>query len=198
MNHLCSVFLFRGLAIGMVVLLGACATEQEVTKTQVKKDAWGRDVGFSLGKDKDGNPVMKSDRRSSFEGKRSQIAGGRDFSGRDYTTKSYRKKRWSGSNRIFGKKEYQGNTDARGYQKEPWFVRKQANSQNKRARADGRAYSVNRFRTGSAREQNGRRIARVSDAETDVRRRVFKEPEIIHWKEQKGMSVKDTNRLLGR
>ena len=60
----------------------ACASEQTVTKTQVKKDSWGRDQRYSVGKDKDGNPMMKSDRRSSLEGKQSNMAANRDFSGR--------------------------------------------------------------------------------------------------------------------
>ena len=38
----------------------------------------------------------------------------------------------------------------------------------------------------------------TSDAETDVRRRVYKQPDIIDWKEQQGLGVKDTNRMLGR
>ena len=183
--------------LSISVLLGACATEQTVSKTQVRKDAWGRDEAFSVGKDKDGNPVMKSDRRSNLEGKQSHMVSNRDFSGKDYSKKSYRKKRWGG-NTFFGRKKYQGKTDASQYKKEPWFVRKQANAQSKRSRADGQNYSVNPYRTSSAHEQNGKRIARTQDAETGFRRRVFQQPGITHWKDQKGLSIKDTNRMLGR
>ncbi len=179
------------------MLLGACATEQTITKKQVKTDAWGRAERYTVGKDKDGNPMMKSDRRSSMEGKQSAVAGSRDFSGKDYSKKSYRKKRWGG-NTVFGRKKYEGNTDASHYKKEPWFVRKQAGAQGQRASAEGRTYSVNPFKTSSAREQNGTRIARTQDAETNVRRRVFKQPEITNWKDQRGLSIKDTNRKLGR
>ncbi|MFK7909527.1 MAG: hypothetical protein AB8F34_02890 [Akkermansiaceae bacterium] len=179
------------------MFFGACATEQTVTKTQVKKDWRGETLPFTVGKDKDGNPVMKSDRRSSFEGRSSNIAGDQSYSKKDYNTKSYRKKSWFGS-KIFGKKEYQGNTDANRFKSEPWFVSKQANASGKRARADGKSFGVNPFRTKSATEQTGRSIARTSDAETDVRRRVFMQPDITHWKKQKGLSVSDTNRMLGR
>ena len=72
------------------LLLGACASETKVTQSQVKKDVWGRDEAYSIGKDEDGNPVMKSDKRSSFENKSSNIASNRDFSGKDYSKKSYR------------------------------------------------------------------------------------------------------------
>ncbi|MCP5535586.1 MAG: hypothetical protein H7A51_05035 [Akkermansiaceae bacterium] len=185
------------LSIGVTMLLGACASEQTVTKTQVKKDAWGRDERYTVGKDKDGNPVMKSDRRSSLEGKQSNIAAGRDFQGKDYSTKSYRKKRWGG-NTFFARKKYEGNTDASQYKKEPWFVQKQAAAAGQRAQADGKSYAVNPFKKSTAGEQGATRIAHTQDAETQVRRRVYKQPEITNWKDQKGLSVKDTNRMLGR
>jgi len=31
-----------------------------------------------------------------------------------------------------------------------------------------------------------------------VRRRVYEQPDIIDWKEQQGLGVKDTKRMLGR
>ena len=185
------------LTLGVVMLVGACATEQKVTKTQVKKDWRGRPEAFSVGKDEDGNPVMKSDRRSSLEGKRNTSFAGKDFRGEDYTKKSYRKKRWFGNSK-YTKKEYQGNTDASSYKREPWYVRQQARAGDQRSRADGKRFAANPFRTGTAREQGASRMTRPSDAETNVRRRVFKQPEITHWKKQKGLSVKDTNRMLGR
>jgi hypothetical protein len=183
--------------LGIAMLLGACASEQTVTKTQVKKDAWGKDERYSVGKDKDGNPMMKSDRRSSMEGKGSNMASNRDFNGEDYSTKSYRKKRWGG-NTFFGRKKYAGNTDASKYKKEPWFVQKQAGAHGQKSRADGKNYSVNPFRTSSAREQGSTRITRTQDAESNLRRRVFKQPEITNWRNQKGLSVGDTNSMLGR
>jgi len=175
----------------------SCGSEQTVTKTQVKKDAWGNDERYTVGKDKDGNPVMKSDRRSQLEGKRNHMDSNRDFSGKDYMAKSYRKKRWGG-NTVFGNKKYEGNTDASRYKQEPWFVQKQASASGKTAYGSDKTYSVNPFSTSSAHEQGGTRIARTSDAETDVRRRVFVQPDITHWKNQKGLSIGDTNRKLGR
>ncbi len=191
------LFVFASISCLVAMLLGSCASEQTVTKSQVKKDAWGRDESFSVGKDKDGNPMMQSDRRSSLEGKQSSVARGRDFSGKDYSKKSYRKKRWGG-NTFFGRKKYEGDTDASRYQKEPWFVKKQAGLKDQRAGAEGKTYSVNPFRKSTANEQGGTRMSRTRDAETDFRRRVFKQPGITHWKNQSGLSVGDTNRMLGR
>ncbi len=182
---------------GLSALLIACAAERTVTKKQVKKDVWGRDEKFSVGKDKDGNPVMQSDLRSSMEGKMNYTASGHDFNGRDYTKSSYRKKRWGG-NTIFNRKKYGGNTDASRYKNEPWFARKQASASNQSATADGKSYGVNAFNTSNAREQDSKRITYGSDAETDNRRRIFKQPEIKSWRDQTGMSISDTNQKLGR
>lgn len=182
---------------GAVMLLAACGSEQTITKSQVRKDPWGNPERYGIGKDDDGNPVMKSDRRSSFEGKSSHIASGRDFRGKDYSTKSYSKKRWRGKTEYQSKK-YEGNTDANHYKMEPWFVQKQAGSSDKQSDAQGKAYKVNGYGKSTAREQGGARLERVSDAETDIRRRVYKEPDIINWKDQQSLSVKDTNQLLGR
>ncbi|MGB0992873.1 MAG: hypothetical protein ACPG32_10445 [Akkermansiaceae bacterium] len=186
------------LVLPIALMLMSCASERTVTKSKVKKDAWGKDSGWSMGKDEDGNMVAKSDRRSEFEGRSSSIAGsGRDFGGKDYTKKSYRKKRWGG-NTIFNKKSYEGNTDASRYKTEPWFVQQQARAQGQRSAADGKSYRTGIFGTGSAREQSANRMEHKSDAHTAYRKRVYKQPGITHWKNQQGLSVKDTNRMLGR
>lgn len=183
--------------MSLMLFLSSCASKRTVSQSQVRLDAWGNPERFSLGKDESGNPVMKSDLRSSFEGKTSQLSQSRDFSGKDYRTKSYAKKRWAGDSQ-YQAKQYAGNTDANQYKMEPWFVRKQALADGHRAGADGQSYNTTEYETPTAREQGAERIQEGSDAETDVRRRVYQQPEIIDWKEQKGLGVKDTNRLLGR
>jgi len=186
-------------AIVMILsgFLVSCASERTVTKTKVRKDAWGNEDTFSIGEDEKGNLVAKSDRRSSFEGKSSHLAGNRDFSGNDYTKKSYRKKRWGG-NTVFNRKQFAGNTDASRYKQEPWFLKKQANASDKTASVANKEYSINPFRTGEATEQSNASIARTADAETTIRRSVFKKPSITDWKDQQTLSVSDTNSRLGR
>ena len=180
------------------LLLASCASETTTTEHKVNKDAFGKELPFSVGKDADGNPMMKSDKRSRYENKNSNIESNRDFSGNDYTKKSYRKDRWGGDSH-FGKKTYAGNTSADRYKKEPWYVRKQASSANKQATASNKNYSVNPFRrSGRASEQGGRRMTTTQDARTSNSRQSYKQPEITHWKEQNGLSVKDTNSMLGR
>ena len=193
------MFWSKSLLVYMIALLclGSCASKRTVSKSQLRLDPWGNPERFSVGKDKDGNPQIKSDRRSSFEGKTSSMAANQDFSGKDYTTESYAKKRWGGDS-VFERKQYQGNTDANQYKMEPWFVRKQASAEGKQARAEGKAYQTSDYAKSTALEQDSSRMKHTSDAETDVRRRVYKQPDIIDWKEQQGLGVKDTNRMLGR
>ncbi|MGB1874526.1 MAG: hypothetical protein ACPHNY_06020 [Akkermansiaceae bacterium] len=185
------------LCMALALLLVSCASKRTVSKSQVRLDAWGNPERFSLGKDESGNPVMKSDLRSSFEGKTSGLTHGRDFNGTDYSTKSYAKKRWAGASQ-FQAKQYAGNTDANQYKMEPWFVRKQVSAEGQRAAADGQRYAASQYDTSAAREQASERIEVASDAETDARRQRYQQPDIIDWKEQKGLGVKDTNQLLGR
>ncbi|MGB2403137.1 MAG: hypothetical protein ACPIA7_06965 [Akkermansiaceae bacterium] len=175
----------------------ACAKKRTITKSQVRVDPWGNPERFSVGKDEAGNPQMKSDLRSSFEGKSSNMISSQDFSGKDYTTRSYAKKRWQG-NTSFERRGYQGNTDANKYKMEPWFVRKQASAEGEASNLSDRAFVTGAYDKTSASEQSADRISHPSDAETDVRRRVFQQPDIIDWKEQQGLGVKDTNRMLGR
>lgn len=183
----------------MIVLLslGACAKKRTVTKSQVRVDPWGNPERFSVGKDEAGNPQMKSDLRSSFEGRSSNMITSEDFSGKDYTTRSYAKRRWQG-NTAFERREYQGNIDANKYKMEPWFVRKQASAEGETANFNDQSFATGSYDKTTANEHNANRISRPSDAETNVRRRVFQQPDIIDWKEQQGLGVKDTNRMLGR
>ncbi len=181
----------------LFLLVCSCATEQTVTKKQVRKDAFGRNLNFRKEKGEDGSIVMKSDKRSSFEGRRSNIVRNRDFSGKNYRKKSYRKERWEGVSH-FSKKEFQGSRDASRYQKEPWFVKKQAGAQGKQFDVGKKKFFSNPFKTKPAIETTRKSITHTSDAETDFRRRVYVQPKITGWKNQSSLSVDDTNKMLGR
>ena len=188
---------YRLLGGFIIFCVAGCATEKKVTEKKLRLDAWGHEESFSVGKDEDGNPKMKSNKRSSFENKKSSIVRNRDFRGEDYTAKSYRKKRWGG-NTVFNKKVYRGNTDASRYQKEPWFARKRSVEGTKYARANGQSYSTSMYRTQRAYESKGKYLPTKSDAQVDSKRRSYRPPSVINWKEQGGLSVQDTNSMLGR
>ncbi len=179
------------------LILGACESETTTTEHKLSQDPWGNELPFSVGKDADGNPMMKSEKRSGFENKQSNLASNRDFSGDDYTKKSYRKERWGGDT-AFSRKKYAGDTSAERYKKEPWYVRKQASASGTQATASNKKFSVNPFRTNRATEQGGRRISSKQDYKVSNSRQTYKQPTITDRKDQGGLSVKDTNSMLGR
>lgn len=182
----------------VAVLMSSCASEQTVSQSKVRKDAWGKDLPFTVGKDADGNPVMKSDKRSQFENKSSNSMSNRDFRGQDYTKKSYRKDRWGGG-KSFGLKKFEGNTDASRYQKEPWFVKKQALKGSSQARVSNKKFLVNPFRSQKKSYTRGvRELPKPESSRVIQKRNSMGQPTITDWKSQKGLSVKDTNSMLGR
>ena len=179
-------------------MLMSCAKERTVTKSQVVKGLFGRDAEFSPGTDDSGNPQMQSDKRSSFENTgANSMASGNNYSGKEYTKKSYRKERWGGDS-DYKTKLFNGSKTASNYDKEPWFVKNQSSDYNQRANEGKKSFFTKLFGTSSAREQNGESLDRPSDAETDVRNRVFKQPEVIGWKDQQTLSISDTKSMLGR
>ncbi len=46
MKSVSHIIVFFGIACVMTMLLGSCASEQTITKTQVRKDAWGNEYQY--------------------------------------------------------------------------------------------------------------------------------------------------------
>ncbi|MGJ8676974.1 MAG: hypothetical protein ACSHX0_05620 [Akkermansiaceae bacterium] len=179
-------------------LLLSCASERTITKSKLEVDAFGNPVNYTVGKDEDGNPMMKSDVRSFYEGDVSNIASQRGkYNGKDYARKSYRTERWGGDS-DYKIKQFGGSQAARGYDQEPWFVKKQASAQGKTAQVGKESFFTKMFGTSDARENRVSDLKKESDAETNVRRRVFIQPDVISYKEQAELNVSETNQLLGR
>lgn len=67
-----------------------------------------------------------------------------------------------------------------------------------RAAGEGsRVFQSDAIQGKVAQEERGRPLARPTDAETDLRRRVFEEPEVKNWRRQ-SLGVEDTRAMLGR
>jgi hypothetical protein len=96
-------------------------------------------------------------------------------------------------------KVYGGNTDANSLRKDSRFNGRTTDDRSVVARDAGKTYDTGAFNTGRAREDGaGEAISKVSDAETDERRRVYTDPDIIPWKEQNGVTIEQTKSALGR
>ncbi|WP_193210942.1 hypothetical protein [Luteolibacter marinus] len=145
-------------------------------------------------KGKDGKPLGEGKQFAGFDRENPEFKGnwqGKDYKGGDY------KKASAWGDKDYVTKVYGGNTDASSLRKDSRFSKRKAGEGGVAARGAGKDYQTASYDTGSAREQGRDGIAKPSDAETDVRRRVFTEPDIIPWKSQ-GMTVEDTNRMMGR
>lgn len=116
---------------------------------------------------------------------------GKEYKGGDY------KKRSAWGDKDYVTKVYGGNTDGNSIRKDSRFDNRSAGENTVAARDANKSYKTDAYATGAAREQGGKGISKSSDAETDERRRVFTEPDIIPWRSQ-GMTVEDTKRMMGR
>lgn len=143
--------------------------------------------------DKKGKPMGNAKEFAGFNRDNPEFKG--KWEGKEYKAGDYRKKSFWGD-KDYAKKVYEGNTDASSLKKEARFGGKSANEGSMAAREGGKDYRTNTFASGEAREQSKKGITRVSDAETDERRRVFTAPDI--YSSRSGMTVNDTNRMLGR
>ncbi|NWK54331.1 hypothetical protein HW115_01820 [Verrucomicrobiaceae bacterium N1E253] len=189
--------IIRTLAMAALLMLTSCESERTMTQKKVNKDPWGNELPFSVGKDEHGNPMMQSDKRSSFENKSSQIAANKDFSGKDYTSKSYRKKRWAGD-KSYQAKQFNARGDTSKYKHEPWYVRKQSGEQSVQAADSKKKFSINPFRSKRATEQTARRTSTTENVQVSKRRQSYKQPDVTDWKDQRGLTIQDTNGMLGR
>lgn len=115
---------------------------------------------------------------------------------KEYKAGDYHKKSWWGD-KDYTKKVYAGDTDGSRFQKDSRFSGKSANEGTMAAREGAESYGTKDYKTGAAREQNHNEIQKVSDAETDERRRVYAKPDIIPWQQQ-NLTVEDTRRMLGK
>lgn len=145
---------------------------------------------------KDGTYVTGKGRQvSDFNRDNPEFKGRWD--GKQYKAGDYKKKSWWGD-RDYAKKVYGGDTDANDLRKDSRFSGTTASERNVAARDDGKTYRTDAYATRQARENGGNRINKVSDAETDERRRVFTDPDIIPWQQQSGMTLEDTKQRMGR
>jgi hypothetical protein len=146
--------------------------------------------------DSSGAWVPKSDQRSSFEtkGKSPYFQG--EYDKKAYKAGEYRKKSWWG-NKEYGRQKYAGDTDGSRFQKNSRFDSQNARETSRAADVPD-SYQTDNYATNAAREAGNSGIAKPSDVETDIRRRVYQAPEIIDWRERRTLSVDQLRWILGR
>jgi hypothetical protein len=117
----------------------------------------------------------------------------REFEAKDYTKKSF----WG--TKDYAKQVYEGPTDGSRFMKGSSFNTQGGARENTMVSPDsGSAFATGRHKTGAARENETSNISKTSDANTDSRRKVFVQPEITDWRDQRGLTIDDTRSMLGR
>ncbi|TAE77524.1 MAG: hypothetical protein EAZ84_03830 [Verrucomicrobia bacterium] len=150
------------------------------------------------------NPKMRSDGQLAAAGGQEFAGFKRDnpefkgrWEGKKFEAGDYRKKSWWGE-KDYVKKVFGGKSETPALSAESSFGSQRAKESGTGSRLSGKKYGRTQYQTGAAREAGAAVIDRPSDAETDERRAIFSEPDIIPWQEQHGMTIEDTRRALGR
>jgi hypothetical protein len=153
-----------------------------------------KDNGFV--QDAKGNLVPRSNKRSSFESQGRSPYFQNQYGKKEFNAPTQSKKSWWG-NKDFNPKAYAGNTDGSRFQKPSQWAGKGARESNDAARIPG-PYQTGTYQTEAAREAGKNSLKKPSDAETDLRRNVYAQPEIIDWRQQRALSVEQSKGIMGR
>jgi hypothetical protein len=185
-----------------VILLVSCASDsaskkKEASSTPPRKtlsERMNEKNGYK--QDAEGNWVANNDRRSPYESKGSTYDAKKSFQKKDYETGDFAKKSWWG-NKDYDRKSYSGNTDGSRFQTSSALQGEKASETGDTARIPG-PYQTDTYTTNTAREAGNKAIDRPSNAIVDSREKVFKQPEIIDWREQRNLSLDQSKGILGR
>ena len=190
----------RSLWCLLVLLPASCASDSHAGKTTTasathKPMSQRLEEKNGYKQDPKGNWVPQNDKRSSLEAKGSSPYFQGKYQKNTYQTDTRAKKSWWG-NKEYGRQEYAGNSDGSRFQKPSRLDGKSAHETGASANIPD-TYQTGTYATNSARETGRSKLAKPSNAQADLRRKVFKEPEIIDWKEQRSLSVEQSKGILG-
>ena len=150
---------------------------------------------YSYEQGEDGSTQVKSDQRSSFEG-RGADGFNKNYHAGTVTGASVEKKPWWGRE-GYEKQVWSGNRQASEGMKVSGETARRSWWSGKKSPAGGTTHSTGPYATGSASEQ-GRRIGRPRNSEVQNRRADYPQPDIIHWEQQREMDLEQTRGILGR
>lgn len=192
----------RSAACLLLVLTASCGTDADkpASTPQARKSmnerfgGGGRDPN-SFQQDANGKLMINDSKRSYYESKGESYYGGKEFKKQEYKAGDYAKKSWWG-NKEYDRQAYDGNTDGSRFQTP-------SDLQGKGAREAGSAadipdkYQTGTYATGSANEAGNAPIKKGTNDAIENRRKVFEQPEIIDYREQRALTVDQSKSLLG-
>ena len=144
--------------------------------------------------DSEGNWKVRNDQRSSFESMGRSSMANQQYSGKTYQTGDVQKQSWWGDNR-YPTQSYAGNTSADQWKTSAAGVDQSARESSTRSIFSRNKAATNTLERSSALENskssgyNGRSGARESQ-------NAYDQPDIIDWKQQRSLELKDTKSWL--
>ena len=183
------------IAVALAGLVASCADEKaagEQAATPAPKEK-----GFD--RYMTSNPMYdsKEKSKSASENSKANSMFNSEYSKKEFATKDYSKKSFWGT-REYAKKVYGGDTDGSRFMRSAREGGAGARKGAMTSREAGRSFATATRKTGSAREAGAAEIARTSDAETDIRRGIWKQPEIRDSRTRRVISMDETKSMLGR
>lgn len=192
--------LHRLALLTLLVLSGSCAPEEPSSSSVPARKSMSERMSENNGyqQDNKGNWVPRDDRRSQFESKGESNFAKKNFSKKNYQTGEFAKKSWWGG-KSYERKAYAGKTDGSHFSKSSAMQGKGAREASSQLAEPG-SYDTQSYATSSARESGNSQVTSPTTAQDRVNRRdeVFQQPEIIDWREQRGLSLDQSKGLLGR
>lgn len=146
--------------------------------------------------DSEGNWKIKEDKRSSFESVGRSPLGNREYSGKAYNPGTVEKQSWWGNTR-YQKQAYLGNTSADQYQTTANDAGKRANETGSRSIFSRKSVTTRNIDRTNATE-SGRTNAMQATGAARETERAYAQPDIIDWKEQRSLQLKDTKSWLNK
>lgn len=146
--------------------------------------------------DSEGNWKIKEDKRSSFESVGRSPLGNREYSGKAYNPGTVEKQSWWGNTR-YQKQAYLGNTSADQYHTTANDAGKRANETGSRSIFSRKSVTTRNIDRTNATESGRTNAMQATDAARETER-AYAQPDIIDWKEQRSLQLKDTKSWLNK
>lgn len=185
----------RSIVLIMACLIASCAPKADKPEAPAPKGLLERlEQSNGYTQDDKGNWAPKVDKRSSYENKGKSAYFDSKYEGKSFNTDRYAKKSWWGGKEM-PRKAYQGKMEQIDHQV--------ANVDGKQSNIRGNDYKTSSYgqtdtyETHSSIENDATDLAKPSDAETDIRRRVYLQPKITDYKQQRSLSIEQSKKLLG-
>ena len=192
----------RFIALVPCLMLGSCAKdtpskEPAASPTPAAHRTLSERLSESNGyqQDASGNWKPQIDRRSSFETKGASQFASKSYQKSAYKTADYAKTSWWG-NKSYDRKSYAGNTDGSRFKETSKFQKQDAPEATTKADLS-KPFETSEYSTQAAREMGKKSIKTTSNSIVDKRRKVFAQPDIIDWNEQRRLSIDQSKSLLG-